>query len=162
MAYLKEKVDAGADMIITQMFFDVPLFFRFVKQCRDMDINCPIVPGIMLLQVSQGGGRGWDFTFSRAWAWNRPPPLPLPSPPPKNAGGFQRMVKFCKTRVPQFIFDRLKPVEDDAEKVRELGIELGTQMCKELMDGGIKGLHLYTLNLEKVTLGILEQLGLKK
>ena len=48
------------------------------------------------------------------------------------------------------------------EQERNYSIELGAEMCKELMDGGIKGLHLYTLNLEKVTLGILEKLGMMK
>jgi methylenetetrahydrofolate reductase (NADPH) len=49
MAYLKQKVDAGADMIITQMFFDTPVFVTFVKACREMGIECPIIPGLMCI-----------------------------------------------------------------------------------------------------------------
>lgn len=46
MHYLKKKVELGADYIITQMFFDNQKYFDFVKKCREMDINIPIIPGI--------------------------------------------------------------------------------------------------------------------
>ncbi|XP_063880009.1 methylenetetrahydrofolate reductase (NADPH)-like [Scylla paramamosain] len=48
--HLKEKVDAGADFIITQLFFKAQTFIKFVTDCRAIGIECPILPGIMPIQ----------------------------------------------------------------------------------------------------------------
>ncbi len=47
MRYLKQKVDAGAQVLLSQLFFDNDYFYRFVEDCRIAGIDVPVTPGIM-------------------------------------------------------------------------------------------------------------------
>jgi methylenetetrahydrofolate reductase (NADPH) len=47
LTHLRRKVDAGADFITTQLFFDNTVYYRFVEKCRAAGITIPIIPGIM-------------------------------------------------------------------------------------------------------------------
>ncbi len=48
--HLKEKIDAGADFVLTQFFYDPLVFLRYLEQCRSSGVKCPIIPGIMPIQ----------------------------------------------------------------------------------------------------------------
>lgn len=50
LQHLKRKVDAGANFMITQLFFDNSAYFKFVDNCRALGIEIPILPGLMTLQ----------------------------------------------------------------------------------------------------------------
>jgi methylenetetrahydrofolate reductase (NADPH) len=50
MKWLKVKCDAGADFIITQLFYDMDAFEKWVKECRAAGITVPIIPGVMPIQ----------------------------------------------------------------------------------------------------------------
>jgi methylenetetrahydrofolate reductase (NADPH) len=53
LKYLKAKVDAGADYIVTQMFYDNSKYFDFVNLCRENGINVPIIPGIKIMTTKK-------------------------------------------------------------------------------------------------------------
>jgi methylenetetrahydrofolate reductase (NADPH) len=128
--FLKAKIDAGANFIFTQMFYDVDIFIDWVKRVRAAGINVPIVPGIMPIQ-----------------SWQK----------------FMTWVKRESIVVPQKFWDVLLPVQDNDEAVREVGTKLVAQMCRDIVGSGlgIRGLHVYTLNLEKGARMLLEELRLE-
>jgi methylenetetrahydrofolate reductase (NADPH) len=53
LKWLKNKVDLGADYVVTQMFFDNRKFFEFVEAARAIGINVPIIPGIQPIAVKK-------------------------------------------------------------------------------------------------------------
>jgi len=123
--YLKEKVDAGASCIITQMFFDTEVYGSFVTACRKKGITVPIVPGIMCIA---------------------------------SYGGFKRMIKFCKTRVPDEILAEIDSLKDDEKGIKDFGIRFGVKMCNRLSELNAPLLHFYTLNFSTEVKAILKEL----
>jgi len=125
LGFLKAKVDAGADLVISQLFYDADVFLRFVDDCRAVGIECPIIPGIMPIQ-----------SYST----------------------FTQVTRFCRT-VPDAVVAALEPIQNDDEAVKEYGVSLLRDICQELLDNGVPGLHFYTMNLERAVTRILDELG---
>jgi len=130
MTWLKEKVDAGANFIFTQMFYDADMFIDWVHAVRAAGITVPVVPGIMPIQT-----------------WN---------------GFLRAATAIAKTIIPQSYLDALEPYKNDDEKVREIGTKLVADMCRKILAApiGIQGLHFYTMNLERGSRMLLEELDL--
>lgn len=128
--YLKDKVDAGADFIITQLFFEVDTFVKFVSDCRAVGITCPIIPGILPIQ---------------------------------GYASLRHLTKLSKLTPPDSIVQKIEQLKDDDAAIRTYGIQLATQMCRDLMAAGIApGFHFYTLNREVAVKQILKNLNLWK
>jgi methylenetetrahydrofolate reductase (NADPH) len=53
LAHLKAKIEAGAEYVVTQMFFDNSKFFSFVEACRNAGIKVPIIPGIKPVSIKR-------------------------------------------------------------------------------------------------------------
>ena len=61
LEHLKQKVAAGADFIITQLFYDIEAYKNFVISCRSAGIECPIIPGLLPIQTYDRFRRFTDF-----------------------------------------------------------------------------------------------------
>ncbi len=62
VAYLKKKVDAGADFVVTQLFYDVSEYDQFLKRCKKIGIHCPIIPGVMPIMSYERFLKFTEFT----------------------------------------------------------------------------------------------------
>ena len=121
--FLADKVRAGADFILTQMFYDVDAFVRFVDALHEHDAELfdkvPIIPALMPIQSYQT---------------------------------FMRMTSLSHAKVPRELQERLDAVKNDDEAVKQVGIEVGTKMIAEIRQktrGRVRGTHFCTLNLER-------------
>ncbi len=110
---LKLKVEAGADVIITQLFFDNNFFFKFVDRVKAAGINRPIIPGLMpILSVKQ----------------------------------IKMITSMCGSSIPTKLQDELNSAINDDDKAQEIGIRQCINQTKQLMEGGVPGIHFYVLN----------------
>lgn len=76
--------------------------------------------------------------------------------------GFIRSTTLSKTQIPKTYLDVLEPYKHDDEQFRSVGVQLVSDMCHKILasDLGIQGLHFVTMNLEKVTKRVLQELNL--
>lgn len=128
MDHLKRKVDAGADYICTQLFFDNRDFFDFRERCELAGVTVPIVAGIM---------------------------------PVTTKAGLVRMAELAAgARIPAGLLRAVSRCADDAA-VERVGVHWATEQCRGLLDGGVRGIHFYTLNKSDATRRIYDNLGVR-
>jgi methylenetetrahydrofolate reductase (NADPH) len=133
LPYLVEKVQAGADFIMTQLFFDVHAYDKFEKRLREHESgtfkSIPIIPGMMPIQSYQM---------------------------------IKRTTKLSHARLPPGIMARLDEVKGNDEMVKKVGVDIVSEIVEHLKSPPIptptpRGFHFYTLNLEKAVSFILER-----
>ena len=81
--------------------------------------------------------------------------------PITNYQNLQRFSAMCGAEIPRWITKQLDAYGDDLESVKAFGLEVVTDLCETLLEGGAPGLHFYTMNQAEPTLTIWDNLGLK-
>jgi methylenetetrahydrofolate reductase (NADPH) len=79
--------------------------------------------------------------------------------PVLNVKSVKRMAEMSGADFPRALEQRLRAVEDDEDAMRAVGIEAATELCAELIAGGVDSFHFYTLNRSPATREIYENLG---
>jgi methylenetetrahydrofolate reductase (NADPH) len=125
--HFKNKVAAGADGAITQYFYNVDAYYRFIDRCQRENITIPITPGIM---------------------------------PITNYESLARFSDRCGAEIPRWIRKQLEAYADDKDSLLAFGLDVVSNLCRQLIEQGAPGLHFYTLNQAKATNAIWERLSI--
>jgi methylenetetrahydrofolate reductase (NADPH) len=80
--------------------------------------------------------------------------------PITNVTQLARFSAMCGAEIPRWIMRRLRDFGDDRPAIRSFGIDVTTALCERLLDGGVPGLHFYTMNQFEATEAICRNLGL--
>ncbi|KAK7510416.1 methylenetetrahydrofolate reductase-domain-containing protein [Phyllosticta citriasiana] len=131
LPFLVEKTKAGADFIMTQLFFDVHAYERFEETLRNHPSGVfkttPIIPGLMPIQSYQI---------------------------------LRRTTKLSHAKLPPDMLSRLDQVKGDDEAVKSVGVDIISEIIEAIRKRdsiGRRGFHFYTLNLEKAVAHVVER-----
>lgn len=80
--------------------------------------------------------------------------------PITNLSQLNRMAELGGTPIPQSILERFKGSEESPDAIKEIGIEIATELSQKLIEANVPGLHFYTMNASTATLSIVKNLGL--
>lgn len=131
LPYLIAKTKAGADFIMTQLFYDLNAYLEYEKMLREHEsgvfADIPILPGLMPIQ---------------------------------NFDVLKRTTQLAHAKISPELLDRLEGVKGDDEAVKQVGVDVVSEIVegiKRVRSSGPRGFHFYTLNLEKSVGYILER-----
>lgn len=79
--------------------------------------------------------------------------------PIANFSQIRRFSELCGAEIPRWMAQRMQAFGDDVQSIREFAADAVARLCRRLIEGGAPGLHFYTLNLSRPTLGVLERLA---
>ncbi|KAI2779534.1 MTHFR-domain-containing protein [Daldinia loculata] len=136
LPYLVDKTLAGADFLMTQLFFDTEAYDNFEQTLRNHPSGAfktiPIIPGLMPIQSYQM---------------------------------IKRTTKLSHAQIPDTIMSRLDVVKMDDEKVKSVGVDILCEIVEKVKEitrrtPGPRGFHFYTLNLEKAVSFVIERTDL--
>lgn len=123
LANLKRKIDAGAELVLTQLFFNPDDFFRLRDGLERLGSDAIVIPGIM---------------------------------PVSSASQLEGTIKKCVRTIPAELAVKLESASPD--DVPKIGIEYAIHQCERLIEGGVRGFHLYPLNRSETVSEILDSL----
>ncbi|KAK9356596.1 methylenetetrahydrofolate reductase-domain-containing protein [Lipomyces doorenjongii] len=137
LPYLIEKTAAGADFIMTQLFFDTDKFLAFEKMLREHESGIfetiPIIPGLLPINTFQS---------------------------------FIRTAKLSHAHLPDNVLEKIDSVPStDDEQVKQVGVEILVEMIDRIYNEThhrVRGFHFYTLNLERSVALILDKSNVVK
>ena len=122
------KVEAGAEFLITQLFYDDRDFLDMEDYLRHKrGVKVPIVPGILPFLTTEQ---------------------------------IKRFTSLCGAKLSDSLRHKLETLAHDDEAIRQLGVEVCTDICRRLIDHGIPGIHFYCLNRVPSCREIIRNLGL--
>jgi len=134
LPYLREKVRAGGEFILTQIFYSVPHFLSFEKMLREDESGLfktiPIIPAVMPIQTYQS---------------------------------FRRMTKLTNATIPADLLAHVEGVKTNDEAIKQLGVDYTVEMINQIRartEHRCMGVHFCTFNLERSVAFVLERTGM--
>jgi methylenetetrahydrofolate reductase (NADPH) len=126
LEHLKQKIEAGAQFVITNYTYDNRHYFGFVERCRAIGVQVPILPGVM---------------------------------PIYSVRMMENLAKLCGASIPGTLRAGLAALaEGDRDALQSFSVDLAVSLCRELIEGGAPGVHLYSMDRSMVCVAVVDRL----
>lgn len=124
--YLKQKLDRGAEFVITNYCYENRYFFDFMERCQRNGIDVPVLPGVM---------------------------------PIYSVKMMETLASLCGATITDEVRRGIEALDaDDKEALGAFGIDQAVRQCAELLEAGVPGVHIYTMDRSPSAVGIVNRL----